>query len=153
MNVYRLTKKRFVNDLSGTGARIAGGRWNKPGNGLLYTSDSRALCTAEIAVHIPMGVIPTDYYLIHLEIPDSIMIYELNLTRLPKEWDKFPYCKKTQEIGQEFIESKEFLVMKVPSAVVKGDYNYLINPDHDDFDKIHVVSKTKFTFDKRLFKS
>jgi RES domain-containing protein len=43
-------------------------------------------------------------------------------------------------------------VLKVPSAVVKGDFNYLINPFHPDATKISVSSQEDFPFDKRIFK-
>jgi RES domain-containing protein len=152
MNVFRLSKQKFVNDLSGSGAELTGGRWNNIGTKILYTSDSRALCTAEIAVHTPIGVIPNDYYLITIEIPDSIEIYNPDTSSLSNDWKSFPHSEITQKIGENFISKREFLVMKVPSAVVQGDYNYLINPSHQDFDKIRIINKEKFTFDERLFK-
>ena len=64
MKVYRLSKAQFANDLSGKGAELAGGRLNSKGLPMLYTSSSRALCTAEIAVHTPLGIVPTDYVII-----------------------------------------------------------------------------------------
>ena len=61
MIVYRLCKSIYKKDLSGKGAEIAGGRWNSKGYAILYTSESRSLCTAEIAVHTPLGNVPADY--------------------------------------------------------------------------------------------
>ena len=72
MKVFRLASEKYVDDLSGMGAEITGGRWNNRGTRVLYTSDSRALCTAEIAVHMPIGLIPKDYCLLTLDIPDKI---------------------------------------------------------------------------------
>jgi hypothetical protein len=40
---------------------------------------------------------------------------------------------------------------KVPSAVVSGDYNFLINPFHSDFGKVKILQKEVFEFDRRLF--
>ena len=62
MILFRLAKQKYSDDLSGLGAELTGGRWNNKGTRILYTSDSRALCTAEIAVHMPIGLIPKDYY-------------------------------------------------------------------------------------------
>ena len=152
MKVFRLSKQKYANDLSGSGAGLTGGRWNRIGTKLLYTSDSRALCTAEIAVHTPMGIIPYDYYLITIEIPDLVEIFKPDTSSLPDDWESFPHSEITQLIGEEFILECRFLVMKVPSAVVRGDFNYLINPLHEDFDKIRIMDKEKFTFDGRLFK-
>ena len=59
MIVFRLCKSMFKDDLSGRGAEIAGGRWNNRGRPMLYTAENRALCTAEIAVHTPLGIVPS----------------------------------------------------------------------------------------------
>lgn len=152
MKVYRLSKSRYAHDLTGKGAELTGGRWNKVGTKILYTSESRALCTAEIAVHTPIGIIPTDYYLITFEIADTVEISQLDEATLKPDWKSFPHSNTTQEIGEDFISKGEFLVLKVPSAVVQGDFNYLINPLHKDFDKVKIVDKEMFTFDQRLFR-
>ena len=152
MIVFRLANKRYCNDLSGTGAEITGGRWNFKGIKLLYTADSRALCMAEIAVHTPVGVMPINYYLTTIEIPDYSEIKQVEPETLADDWRKFPYSKSTQELGKNFIEKNENLYIKVPSAIVQGDFNILINPRHSDFEKVIVIKTEKFNFDERLFK-
>ena len=152
MKVFRLASEKYVDDLSGMGAEITGGRWNNRGTRVLYTSDSRALCTAEIAVHMPIGLIPKDYYLLTLDIPDKIPYKLIDSESLPKNWKKFPYSSITQEIGEDFISKNEFLLLKAPSAVVQGDFNFLINPEHSEFENIKLIGKEKFNFDERLFK-
>lgn len=152
MIVYRLSKERFKNDLSGKGAEIAGGRWNNKGFAVLYTSESRALCTTEIAVHTPLGILPDDFYLITIEFPDDVEIKEIKATQLSSSWKNIPHTHETQRMGNKFIKEEKYLIMKVPSAVVQGDYNYLINPAHKDFDKVKIKKTEKFEFDKRLFK-
>ncbi len=130
MIAYRLSKKQYSKDLSGIGAELAGGRWNYKGTRIVYTSDSRALCTAEIAVHTPIGLVPEDYYLTIIKIPDEIEVNIIKPEDLPKNWRNFPHTDITQKIGEEFVKKNDFLILKVPSAVVQGDYNYLINPLH-----------------------
>lgn len=152
MIVFRLANKKYSNDLSGIGAEITGGRWNYKGTKLLYTADSRALCMAEIAVHTPVGVMPIDYFLITIEIPDYSDIKQIEPNSLPDDWRKFPYSKTTQELGENFIDKNESLYVKVPSAVVQGDFNILINPKHADFDKVKIIKTERFNFDERLFK-
>lgn len=149
MIVYRLAKEKFANDLSGKGAEITGGRWNHKGTPVVYTSESRALCTAEIAVHIPMGIIPVNYFLITIEIPEDINIVPIKHSQLPKQWNEFPYPSSTQDLGEKYLQNN--LVLKVPSAVVNGDSNFLLNPNHPDISKINIKSKEAFSFDKRLF--
>jgi|ERR1019366_4894479 RES domain-containing protein len=149
MIVFRLSKSKYAKDLSGKGSEKSGGRWNSKGIALLYTSESRALCTTEIAVHTPLGNIPNDYEIISIEIPDDIKIKIL--VELPNDWKSFPHSHSTQEIGDKFVKAEKFLVIKVPSVVVQGEYNFLINPNHKDFKKIKIKSIEPFNFDVRLF--
>lgn len=151
MIVYRLAKAKYSNDLSGKGAEKTGGRWNSKGTALLYTSESRALCTAEIAVHTPLGSVPNDYVLISIEIPDDSSITQASLEELPENWKSFPHPHATQEIGDRFIDGNSALVLKVPSAIVQGDFNYLVNPQHPEFGNISIVEIGNFEFNKRLF--
>ncbi len=152
MILYRLAKQAFAKDLSGNGAKLCGGRWNSKGVALIYTSENRALCTAEIAVHTPLGNIPTDYYLISIELPDSIKILELDASSLTKiNWKSHPPNQSSQKIGDEFAKITKYLVLKVPSVIVQGEYNYLINPMHPMASKIRIKNIEPFTFDDRMF--
>lgn len=151
MIVFRLSKSRHSKDLSGKGAEKFGGRWNSKGVALLYTSDSRALCTAEIAVHTPLGNLPTDFEITLIKIPENTIIPELEIAELPKDWKSIPHAHSTQVIGDKFVDDDQFLVLKVPSAVVQGEFNYLINPAHDDFKSITIEKTEPFAFDARLF--
>ncbi len=151
MIVYRLSKGKYKNDLSGKGAEMAGGRWNSKGVAMLYTCESRALCTTEIAVHTTLGFIPSDYWMVTIEFPDSVGILIQDPKKLPKEWKSIPHAHSTQVIGDQFIANKKKLVLKVPSAVVQGDFNYLINPSHPFAQRIKIIKTELFEFDERLF--
>lgn len=151
MIVFRLSKTKFARDLSGKGAEIAGGRWNSKGVPVIYCGASRALCTTEIAVHTPLGNIPEDYQIISIKIPDT-GIYEISESKLPKDWRVFPHSIDTQKIGDQFVRENKHLVMRVPSAVVQGDFNFVINPRHKDFSKVKIQHVQAFEFDTRLFK-
>lgn len=151
MIVFRLSSSKYAKDLSGKGAEKSGGRWNSKGIALVYTGQSRALCTAEIAVHTPLGNIPLGYEIISIEIPDSIHIKELSEKEIPKDWKSMPHSHSTQLIGDKFVNHAKFLVIKVPSVVVQGEFNYLINPHHTNFKLIRITSIEPFTFDERLF--
>lgn len=151
MILFRLCKSKFAKDLSGKGAEKSGGRWNSKGIALLYTSESRAFCTAEIAVHTPLGNVPFDYKIISIVIPDDIVIQELASSELPIDWKSFPHSHSTQEIGDKFVIAEKSLVIKVPSVVVRGEFNFLLNPNHKDFKKIKIALVEPFDFDERLF--
>jgi RES domain-containing protein len=151
MIVFRLSKAKFANDLSGKGAEKSGGRWNSKGTALVYASASRALCTTEIAVHTPLGNLPLDYKLIAIEIPADVRIREIATGDLPVDWKSIPPAHGTQKIGDKFMMDGIFAVLKVPSVVVQDEFNYLVNPAHPDAHKITIKSIEPFNFDERLF--
>lgn len=151
MIVYRLAKQTYSNDLSGKGAELSGGRWNSRGTPMIYTSQSRALCTAEIAVHTGLGILPQNFRLIQIEIPVDIEYEQVEISKLPADWAIFPPTHFTQKLGDNFISAKKILVLKVPSAVVQGDWNYLINPLHQHISLIKIIGVEEYSFDKRLF--
>lgn len=140
MIVFRLSKQIYCTDLSGTGAYQAGGRWNSKGTALVYTADSRALCMAEVAVHLPVGIVPKDYFLVTIAIPDDLT-EEIPLSRLPPDWHAFPHHFSTQQIGDTFVRTGKFLALKVPSAVVPGDFNYLINPHYSQISLVTIIQE------------
>jgi len=150
MIVYRLSKGKYHRDLSGKGAEIHGGRWNSKGIALLYTSQSRALTFAEISMHIPLGIVPKDYFLITIEIPDTADILELTEADMPADWRSNPHSGSTQKIGDEFTTELKHLVLRVPSAVVPGDFNYLINPFHSMISEVTIADVEPFEFDSRF---
>lgn len=152
MIVYRITKARYANDLSGGGAQKAGGRWNSKGYAVLYTSQSRALSAIEFAVHLPPGIIPPDYKIISLEIPDEFEILEIETENLPIEWKRYPYHPFTQKIGNDWLDGGKQLIMKVPSVVVESEFNFLINPAHPSFSEVKITDIRDFSFDLRLIR-
>ncbi|MDN5292623.1 MAG: hypothetical protein PWQ06_2862 [Anaerophaga sp.] len=95
---------------------------------------------------------PVDYYLITIEVPDYSNVKQIESDTLSANWKKFPYSNITQKLGEDFVSKNEDLYIKVPSAVVQGDFNILINPRHSDFDKIKIIKTEKFNFDERLFR-
>lgn len=152
MIVFRLCRKQYADDLSGKGSEMSGGRWNSKGIAALYTSCSRALCTVEIVVHIPAGIIPKDYEMVAIEFPDDAVVKIIQPKDLPNTWNNNPITTHTQRIGNAFLSEQKALVLKVPSAIVKDEWNYIINPRHKDFHKIKIVNTEPFAFDTRLFK-
>lgn len=151
MIVFRLARSQYADDLSGKGAELYGGRWNSVGKRLIYTSASRALCTVEIAANLPLGLLPKDYKLITIQFPDKV-IEELSTSLYPIKWDSFPHTDATQKIGNQFILDAEHLVLKVESALVQDEYNYLINPLHKDFKYVKIKKIEDYGFNERLLK-
>jgi RES domain-containing protein len=87
-----------------------------------------------------------------INIPDTLKIKTIKEGDLPKNWRTFPHQNNTQKFGDKFILENKYVACKIPSAVVKGDYNILINPRHKDFKLIKIGHIEKFPFDERLSK-
>lgn len=152
MEVFRLQNKKYPIELSGIGAAMIGARWNFKGTEVIYTAQNRALAMAEVAVHLTLATMPSGFAMITIEIPDDLEVYVLQDKELPKAWNTFPEHFDTQKIGDRLIRENKFCLIKVPSAVVKGEFNYLINPYHKDFSRIKISHQEDFPFDKRIFK-
>jgi RES domain-containing protein len=152
MDVFRLSREKFAKSLSGKGAAIKGARWNSAGIEIIYTASNRSLAMAEVAVHFTLATLPIDYMMTTIFIPDDIPLQRLQLTDLPKDWNAFPHPQNTQSIGDTFINNNKYCILEIPSAVTKGDFNILINPNHIAFKRIKILSNEKFPFDKRIFK-
>ena len=149
MIIYRLAIETYKNDLSGTGSKLFGGRWNSVGLAVLYTTQNISLAVLEILVRTDMQTIPISYHLIKIDIPNAIEPQLISSDKLKKDWkNDIGY---TQWMGDEFIKSANSLLLKVPSAIVDEENNYVINPKHNDFKKVKIVKVNKFQFDKRLF--
>jgi RES domain-containing protein len=151
MEVYRLSTPKWSKSLSGKGAALKGARWNSPGTEIIYTASNRSLAMAEVAVHFTLANLPRDYMMITIFIPDDVSIKVIQEKDLPKDWNTFPYSQSTRIFGDEFITANEFCLLKIPSAVTKGDYNILINPSHPEFNKIKIIKAEPFPFDHRIF--
>ncbi len=148
MKVFRFSKAKYCFDLSGIGASFYPGRWNRSGRKIIYSAGSRALALVEITVHLPSGIIPKDYFLIDLLIPDdSIKI--ITLSDLPTNWKSKDDI--TKDIGDSFIAENKYLVLSVPSVIVPFEQNYLINPNHIKMQEVAIISSAIFDIDPRLY--
>jgi len=150
MIVYRISNTAYSDDISGTGSKLTGARWNSKGIPVLYTSQHISLAVLEMLVNTNFKDYDIALDLMFINFPDQLSVASIELRRLKKDWQNdFEY---TRYIGDEFFKQKEFLILKVPSAVIHDEYNYLANPLHADFKKIKITKTKSFWPDERLFK-
>lgn len=152
MIVFRLTKARHALDLSGKGAQLNGGRWNSPGLPVVYTASHRSLSVLELLVHFPSGMMPIDFEMTSIEIPDALAIHQISIADLPKKWYHTHQMTATQSIGDAFLMDQKAIGCLVPSAIVPQEHNVLINPLHPAIDQIRIVHHEVYDFDDRLLK-
>lgn len=153
MRVWRLVRKRRLPDaFTGEGARLAGGRWNSVGVRVVYASATRSLAQLEYLVHVNPPRAPRDVYAIYADIPERLKVDDLAGRRLPKSWRRYdPPVEELQVIGDRWVASLNAAVLRVPSAVVPAEDNFLLNPAHKDFSKIVLGKAEPVEFDPRLF--
>ena len=148
MLLYRIVKTVYA-DLSGNGARLYGGRWNSEGKAMVYLASSRSLAVLEALAHLSPTNIPDDYCMMIVEVPDNAAT-TLDIKILPEHWHEYPEQNILKQIGNRFLLEKQHLLLKVPSAIVNEEYNYLLNPFHPDANKAEIINKQPFKFDARL---
>jgi RES domain-containing protein len=150
---WRIVKATHRNSaFTGEGAQITGGRWNKIGTPMIYTADSLALAALEIIVHLPTSdLLNKKFNYIPVQFNPSLFI-SLDPASLLDDWDSFPPPDSTQTIGTKWAFKKESVILKVPSTIIRKEFNYLINPLHSDYKKLSIGSPEMFAFDPRIKK-
>jgi RES domain-containing protein len=151
IEAWRVCKPKYVRTaFDGEGAAREPGRWNERGQRVVYTADSKALAVLEIVVHADAGL-SANYVLIPCSFGESL-VEVLHPSSLPPRWSHLvdPSWAILQRLGGEWISSRRSAVLRVPTAVIPEQYNYLLNPEHPDFSKIQVGNPMDFEPDLRL---
>jgi RES domain-containing protein len=152
MFLYRIAKTVYIHDLSGSGPRLYGGRWNPRGISVVYTSENRALAVLELFVHLSRTVIPPNLSLATIEIPDTASKQEIAVKELPRHWRSFPAPPELAEIGASWIKSRNSLLLRIPSVIMPSEMNVLINPAHPETGGVRIKKGESYSFDERLIK-
>jgi RES domain-containing protein len=144
--VYRVCRSLYAR-LDGEGAKRVGGRWNSPGRAMVYMAESISLAVVENLVHMSKEDFPVGYVSVSALIPGELSI--LTGDALRKE---FPNVGP-RELGDYWLDSLLSPVLRVPSAIVPEEFNFLLNPRHAAFAQIVAEPAVPFVFDARLFRS
>lgn len=141
-----------ADDMSGTGAKIGGGRWNRPGNAVTYSATSIALACLETVVHLKSGGLPFNRYLVRIDIPADVWKARQSITHksAPVGWDALPAGVVSLDIGDQWLALRTSAILLVPSIVVPEEQNILINPAHPDASKFKVTKVRKWQYDSRI---
>lgn len=149
MTVFRICNTTYADDISGRGAKLYGGRWNSAGFPMLYLGEHISLCTVELLVHLQPKDKSSAFALLNIELPETAKPAAVAAAKLKKNWQND--IAYTRFMGDEFIKHNGALMMKVPSAIIPDEFNFLVNPLHADFKKVKISKTREFVFDDRLF--
>ena len=154
LTVFRLGKHVYRTQLfSGQGGLYASGRWPRRGRLIVYTSASISLAVLEYTVNYRRrGWVPATV-LGRASIPGSVRVETIWPDDLPAKWFAADPPPQLQRMGGQWLERGESAVLKVPSAIVTEEWNYLLNPLHADFGKLRFSPPKIFNFDGRVARS
>ena len=152
MRVWRICKaEHAATAFTGEGGILYPGRWHHAGTPVVYCSESRALAALEQLVHLSRNRLPPNFVCFAVGIPERLPIREVRIEDLPADWRYQPGPLELRDIGTRWTESGETALLRVPSSIVPGEHNFLLNPRHPNFGRLAIGEPEPFAFDERLF--
>ena len=153
LTLWRLVKARHATSaFDGEGARRYGGRWNERGTAIVYLGGTLSLAALETFVHLTAADARIAFAAIEVRVPDDLEIAFLAPDALPENWREEPPPEQTKALGTEWARRAQTLLLRVPSAIVPNEWNYLLNPAHAAVGRIELRPPTPFGFDERMWK-
>lgn len=149
------TRHYTADDLTGSGAKVTGGRWNREGVAVVYAASSAALACLETVVHLSAGALPLNRYLVRIDIPEDVFDRRVLFENLAPDskrvgWDAEPPGRVSLQLGESWIASGVSAILEVPSVIIPEERNILLNPAHPDAAAITATKLRRFTYDARL---
>lgn len=152
ITAWRITRKKYFKEaFSGEGAKRFGGRWNPAGCPMVYAAQHLSLAILELIVHLDEDSDISSFVVIPVSFNDEL-VQVMPKSQLPGNWSGFPISPPTQMVGKNWLEEKISLLLQVPSSVVPGESNFLINPLHPDFSQLEIGSPQPLNIDQRIAK-
>ncbi len=153
LHAWRIIKaKNVATAFSGSGAKTYGGRWNSVGTGVIYAAGSASLAILEMLVHLQAPEFMRRFVIFKLTFDESL-VTAMAPANLPKSWQRSPAPASAQAIGDNWVSIGTSAILRLPSAIVPTEHNYLLNPSHRDFAKIGIATAEPIKFDPRLVKA
>ena len=147
MRAWRLVHSRWQKTaLSGEGAALYPGRWNKAGERMVYLASSLSLAALETLVHLEVDATEEPFTAIEFYLPDKRVEKAENLNRTWKE-----NLEYTRTLGSQWLASGQSLALVVPSAIIEVETNILLNPEHRRGNEVRELQRIAFLWDERLF--
>lgn len=151
MTVWRMAKARWAaTAFDGEGARTYGGRWNPKGVAMIYASQSKSLAAFENLVHTQNAELLGSFIMIPATLDERACI-TIAEADLPPGWNEPQIGTGSQMFGKRWAVSNESVACRIPSIIIPGEWNYLLNPLHPEFGSSVEIGPTEpFTFDAQV---
>jgi len=90
---------------------------------------------------------------VYADIPEDLAIFDIREATLPPDWRRIDApVLALRSLGTEWIKSNKSAAARVPAVVTPGEFNYLLNPNHPDFERISQGKPMPFEYDPRMKK-
>lgn len=151
MHVYRIVTEKNAAGLLASGKA---NRWNLDDQKVIYAGSSRALAALEWLTKSAAVNIQLPYKVLVIALPkEQHFTTVVDVQKLPADWRNLSSYPELQKIGSDWYISGQSLILKVPSAVIPAEFNYVISLSHRDFAAhVSIVSVEDFPWDKRLLR-
>ncbi len=149
MNIYRIVASKWAGEPLMASGRPA--RWNSKGVEVVYFAESRSLACLENIVHRSASDLSSvQFSLVVVKATENIK--EIKFKDLPAGWngiDEIAY-RICRPFGDNWIHSGSSLLLKVPSVIAPGEFNYLVNPKQPEVKRLKIIEIFPFKFDSRV---
>lgn len=151
MHVWRISPAKYAAQcLAGIGGLHVSGRWHHRGRPIVYTSATPSLAALEVLVHVDPGLAPPDLRLVEIDVPDALAIESCDPAALAPDWQAFPAPAALLDFGSAWLMEQRTPILRVLSAVLPIEHNYILNPAHPESSAVRIVRALAFSFDPRL---
>jgi RES domain-containing protein len=116
----------------------------------VYASHALSLAALEYLVHVDPADAPTDLVGMAIELPEDARIERWPEDALPPQWRALSAPPACQAKGDRWAAGRAALGVWVPSVIIPGEHNLLLNPAHPVMSSVAVVDARPFAFDPRL---
>lgn len=151
MKIYRLALARYASDkrqaFSGLSGFVVDGRWHSKPRLLDYASQSVSLAALERLVHYKRFDGLAAHVLCSVDLPDSCILL---VDTPPAGWNALESGPAVRDVGNCWYDEMKSAALMVPSTIIPGEFNFLINSRHPDWRWAWVSRPVEFSFDRRL---
>ncbi|MBV8371334.1 MAG: RES domain-containing protein [Candidatus Eremiobacteraeota bacterium] len=128
-----------------------GQRWNARRVRAAYASATLSLAALEfLGTLVDLDDAPADLVSVWAEFDEEV-VETVDADTVPG-WDATPPYASVR-FGTEWAHQRRSVVLSVPSVVIRSERNFVLNPEHPDYEPaVRIGEVQPFAFDRRLLR-
>jgi RES domain-containing protein len=149
---WKIIKRKYADHaFDGEGSRLYGSRWTSPGHPVAFAAETLSLAVLEVLVHLQSSALLEDYVTFPVVFSERL-VEGLDPVILPANWRDYPASPALQTLGDAWVHQATACLLRVPSAVIPHEHNFLINPVHNHFAQLLITGPTPLDVDPRVLR-